>query len=132
MDGTIWLLVWTLALGLITGCRYGRYQASSGLASALGYAVAQPKQALRRKEIDPVCDETVSMDHARPCVHEGRVYYLCSRERREILKAAPALYIDASGASDPSRPRGRSHRIWCQGVNTPHRSGQLRLRPTGK
>lgn len=105
MDGTIWLLLWALALGFIAGYRYGTGRASSGLASALRFADGQPKQASRHKEIDPVCRELVSVDRARPSVHEGRVYYFCSRECREIFEAAPPLYIDAGGASDPSRPR---------------------------
>lgn len=105
MDGTIWLLLWALALGFIAGYRYGTGRASSGLASALRFADGQPKQASRHKEIDPVCREAVSVDHAKPSVHEGRVYCFCSRECREVFEAAPQLYIYGSGANDPSHSR---------------------------
>ena len=52
------------------------------------------------KDIDPVCEKTVSTDAAKPSVHAGRVYYFCSRECREVFEAAPDLYV-----SDTDQPK---------------------------
>ena len=45
------------------------------------------------KDIDPVCGETVSTAEARPSLHDGQVYYFCSRECREAFEAAPEHYV---------------------------------------
>ncbi len=45
------------------------------------------------KNIDPVCQKTISTRLAKTCVHAGKVYYFCSRDCREIFEAAPELYI---------------------------------------
>ena len=43
--------------------------------------------------VDPVCGKTVGGAAAKPSVHEGSVYYFCSRDCREILEAAPEQYV---------------------------------------
>lgn len=48
-------------------------------------------------DTDPVCGKTVATDKARPSVHDGYVYYFCSRECREVFEAAPELYIGGAG-----------------------------------
>jgi len=63
MDGTIWLLLWTISLGFIIGYRFGIGQASSGIVSALGFGNGQSPTVSRRKEPDPICHETVPVDH---------------------------------------------------------------------
>ena len=45
------------------------------------------------KDVDPVCGKTVSTATAKPSVHEGSVYYFCSRECREVFEAAPEQYV---------------------------------------
>jgi hypothetical protein len=104
MDGTTWLLLWALALGFIAGCRHGTGRSSSGLALAIGIAENQPKPASRHKATDPVCRQSLSVDSARPSGHAGRAHYFRLRNFREILEAAPLLYIDAGGAKDPAHP----------------------------
>lgn len=59
------------------------------------------------RAIDPVCGETVRTANARPSVHDGRVYYFCSRDCREIFEAAPGLYL--SGAKPRQRELEHSH-----------------------
>jgi YHS domain-containing protein len=51
-------------------------------------------------DIDPVFGKTVSTSAAKPSVHDGNVYYFCSREYREIFEAAPEQYV-RSGAKTP-------------------------------
>lgn len=45
------------------------------------------------KDIDPVCKKTVATATAKSSVHDGRVYYFCSRDCREIFEVAPDLYV---------------------------------------
>lgn len=48
---------------------------------------------------DPVCGTDVRTDQAKPSVHDGLVYYFCSRECREMFEAAPESYIAPALAS---------------------------------
>jgi YHS domain-containing protein len=54
-----------------------------------------------KEDMDPVCGKTVRPENAKPSVHDGYVYYFCSRECREAFEAAPHLYVgpeaEASG-----------------------------------
>lgn len=52
-------------------------------------------------DVDPVCGKAVSTGEAKPTVHAGTVYYLCSRECREVFEVAPELY---TGGPDGKRP----------------------------
>ena len=45
------------------------------------------------KDTDPVCGKTVLPASAFPSVHDGWVYYFCSRECRERFEAAPEIYL---------------------------------------
>lgn len=45
--------------------------------------------------IDPVCIKTVQTTTAKPSVHDGQVYYFCSRDCRERFEAAPDTYLAA-------------------------------------
>lgn len=53
-------------------------------------------------DIDPVCGKVVSTNEARATVHAGTVYYLCSRECREVFEIAPELYVNGPGGKQPS------------------------------
>ncbi|SMF27470.1 YHS domain-containing protein [Tistlia consotensis] len=52
-------------------------------------------------DVDPVCGKTVHPDKAKPSVHDGMVYYFCSRECRELFEAAPQLYVGPQAARQP-------------------------------
>ena len=52
-------------------------------------------------DFDPVCGKTVRTDRARSSVHDGTVYYFCSRECREIFEAAPDLYVSGEHRQNP-------------------------------
>jgi len=47
------------------------------------------------KDIDPVCKKTVATSTAKPSVYDGKVYYFCSRDCREVFEVAPELYTDS-------------------------------------
>ena len=53
------------------------------------------------KDVDPVCGKTVATDKAKSSVYAGNVYYLCSRECREVFEAAPDLYMGGGNPDDP-------------------------------
>ena len=52
-------------------------------------------------DIDPVCGKVVSTNEAKATVHAGTVYYLCSRECREVFEVAPELYTGGVGGKQP-------------------------------
>lgn len=52
-------------------------------------------------DVDPVCGKTVRSQSAKPSVHDGMVYYFCSRECRERFEAAPDLYLRPKAAAPP-------------------------------
>ena len=58
---------------------------------------------------DPVCGKRVATDKAKPSVHDGRVYYLCSRDCRAIFEAAPHLYTAADEAPQDGLPKNLEH-----------------------
>jgi YHS domain-containing protein len=54
-------------------------------------------------DTDPVCGKTVRTGQAKPSVHDGMVYYFCSRECRERFEAAPDLYVGSSRGAEPKQ-----------------------------
>ncbi len=54
------------------------------------------------EDTDPVCGKRVCTERAKPSVHDGHVFYFCSRECREAFEAAPDLYLGDT-RSDPRR-----------------------------
>lgn len=58
---------------------------------------------------DPVCGKTVHTSTAKSAVHDGSVFYFCSRECREMFEAAPALYTGEE-VSDRDAPLLEHHR----------------------
>jgi len=50
-----------------------------------------------KTDIDPVCKKSIATGSAKSSVHDGIVYYFCSRDCREIFEAAPDLYVRANG-----------------------------------
>ena len=50
-------------------------------------------------DTDPVCGKTVRTETSKSAVHDGSVFYFCSRDCRERFEAAPGSYLAA-----PARP----------------------------
>lgn len=59
------------------------------------------------KDLDPVCGKTVSTNLAKPSVHDGSVYYFCSRDCREIFEAAPEQYLEPGMETRPPQLENR-------------------------
>ena len=62
----------------------------------------KPRWMPPEKDTDPVCGKSVRTKNAKPSVHDGNVYYFCSRDCREIFEAAPELYL-GGGDHDHSK-----------------------------
>lgn len=54
-----------------------------------------------KTDTDPVCGITVQTRNSKSAVHDGHVYYFCSRECRERFEAAPASYLTTTDAVIP-------------------------------
>ncbi|WP_245307994.1 YHS domain-containing protein [Hoeflea sp. IMCC20628] len=54
-----------------------------------------------KTDTDPVCGITVQTRNSKSAVHDGHVYYFCSRECRERFEAAPASYLATTDAVIP-------------------------------
>lgn len=59
-------------------------------------------------DVDPVCRKTVDTDTAKSSVHDGSVYYFCSRDCREKFEAAPDQFV-GSGSREPHPQLENSH-----------------------
>ena len=55
-------------------------------------------------DVDPVCGKDVVTAQAKSTVHNGWVYYFCSRECRETFEAAPPRYLDGEAPTAPPPP----------------------------
>jgi YHS domain-containing protein len=60
-------------------------------------------------DVDPVCGKTVSTETAKPSVHDGHVYYFCSRDCRERFEAAPEQYLAGDDAKHPHAQPENEH-----------------------
>lgn len=99
MEALFYLVIWGALIFLMMrfGCGahvmgHGRSPSKqdkdAGPSGSVGLSWVPPET-----DVDPVCGKTVKTDHAKPSVHEGAVYYFCSRDCREAFEAAPELYI---------------------------------------
>lgn len=61
------------------------------------------------KDVDPVCGTQVDTKTAKPSVHKGSVYYLCSSECRDIFEASPEEFLSSDKLRLNSPDQGWSH-----------------------
>ncbi len=100
METLLYIAFWAGLIFLMTRFGCGAHVPGHGHGhhrAATSDDEARDSEALRwvppETDIDPVCGKTVHTDAAKPSVHDGLVYYLCSRECREQFEAAPELYV---------------------------------------
>lgn len=73
-------------------------------------ADAQPKDqeglvwTAPETDTDPVCGKEVVTAGAKSSVHNGWVYYFCSRECRDMFETAPEPYLGAKAPGSPQSP----------------------------
>jgi len=105
VDTLIYFALWAglVFLMMQLGCgahamgRYGRGRRDGSLQDADELRWVPPET-----DVDPVCGRTIHTDKGKPSVHDGMVYYFCSRECRERFEAAPPLYV---GSPPDARPQ---------------------------
>lgn len=105
LDALVYFLVWGALIFLMMrfGCGahvMGHQSNTEGRRSSGNLRWQAPET-----DTDPVCGKTVHTDQAKPSIHDGMVYYFCSRECRERFEAAPELYLGQS-AQDSEKVMG--------------------------
>ncbi len=107
MEALLYFIVWGAAIFVMM--RFGCGAHVMGHSRKHGQTEESPKpdsSELRwvppETDIDPVCGKAVSTGQAKATVHAGNVYYLCSRECREVFEVAPELYINRPDGKQPS------------------------------
>lgn len=106
MDALLYFLLWAglIFLMLRFGCG-AHVMGHRGGRKSTSDADAGGQMDLRwippEKDSDPVCGRMVNTDEARPSVHDGNVYYFCSRECRDTFEAAPDAYLGSTDADSP-------------------------------
>ena len=107
MEALLYFTIWAVAIFFMM--RFGCGAHVMGHGRKHGQTEEAPKTVsseLRwvppETDIDPVCGKAVSTGEAKPTVHAGNVYYLCSPECREVFEVAPELY---TGGADGKQPR---------------------------
>ena len=106
MDALIMVAIWVGLYFVLMPRGRGAHVMGHGHGQARGEPENAGSRNLRwrppEKDTDPVCGESVRTGQAKPSVHDGNVYYFCSRDCREIFEAAPDLYL---GGGDPGHPK---------------------------
>ena len=112
METLLYFAFWAALIFLMMrfGCGAHVMGHGHGKRGANGKSPASSSDQLRwvppETDVDPVCGKTVHTDKARSSVHDGSVFYFCSRECRERFEAAPALYV---GQQTNSPSIGKEH-----------------------
>jgi YHS domain-containing protein len=95
MEALIYFAIWAGALFVMM--RFGCGAHVTGHGQTRGEPGSAGSRSLRwtppEKDADPVCGKSVRTQQAKPSVHDGSVYYFCSRDCREIFEAAPDGYL---------------------------------------
>jgi YHS domain-containing protein len=101
MDGLIFLLLFTLFLGFVSGWRYATHKSPKSLMAKKRFGFAQesdiPRWVPPENDLDCVCSEVIRTASAKSSVYDGWVYYFCSRECRERFETAPWTYLARIG-----------------------------------
>lgn len=111
MEPLLYFGLWAIVIFLMMRYGCGAHVMGHGHGASHGRANSQSEATELRwvppeKDVDPVCGETVHTVTAKPSVHDGTVYYLCSRECRERFEAAPELYVPEGGQVQAKQEAG--------------------------
>ncbi len=96
MEALIYFALWILAFFLMMRIGCGAHPGGQNKRPehSLNDIRNQPLRWVAPEEDrDPVCGTVVPTAAAKPSVHDGLVFYFCSRDCREQFEAAPHLYV---------------------------------------
>lgn len=112
MEGFLYFALWGGLIFLMMRFGCGAHVSGHGRERPRKGGGAEPHGEMRweppAKDADPVCGKTVSTEKAKSSVHDGQVYYFCSRECREVFEAAPDIYL-GGGSRDEAKRLEHSH-----------------------
>jgi YHS domain-containing protein len=112
MSALLWFALWGVAIFLMMRFGCGAHvmgHGRDGDHSAAGQPGDVPRWVPPPTDIDPVCGKTIRTDSARPTIHDGQVFYFCSRDCREMFEAAPEVYLRPQGG--PGLPRLENNHV---------------------
>lgn len=105
MEALVYFLIWAVLIFVMM--RFGCGAHVMGHGKHAGDAHDDGKGPVTwiapESDIDPVCGKTVRTGQAKSTVHDGTVYYFCSRECREQFEAAPQLYVGQQPQTQPEK-----------------------------
>lgn len=107
MESILYLLVWAALFLFMMRFGCGAHVLGHGHTSKNRSSSEIDKADLRwiapETAIDPVCRTTVHTKAAKSAVHDGHVFYFCSRDCRERFEAAPESYLASEASAVPER-----------------------------
>ncbi|MGE6607715.1 YHS domain-containing protein [Halomonas sp. NPDC076908] len=115
MDALFYFLLWAAILFLmmrfgcgahVMGHRHGRSNHGDDSRED-PHATEGLKWIPPAEDVDPVCGKTVRTERAKPSVHDGHVFYFCSRDCRERFEAAPEQYLVPGATASPLQPENK-------------------------
>ncbi len=102
MEALVYFIIWAGLFFLLMRFGCGAHVLGHGHGSKAGSQGQQSDNTSSQLQwtapetaIDPVCIKTVQTLTAKSAVHDGQVYYFCSRDCRERFEAAPDTYLAA-------------------------------------
>ena len=115
MNALFYFLIWAVIIFLMMrfGCGahvmgHGHGKAKHGGGGQEGRGEAEGMRWIPpAKDVDPVCGKTVRTERAKPSVHDGHVFYFCSRDCRERFEAAPEQYLVPGATASPLQPENK-------------------------
>jgi len=110
MSALLWFVIWAGLIFLMMRFGCGAHVMGHRTDSKAGHDedTASARWIPPKTDTDPVCRKTVRTADAKPSVFDGKVFYFCSRECREIFEAAPELYL-AEPFNTSTEQLGNSH-----------------------
>ncbi len=107
MEALIYFIIWGAAIFIMMRFGCGAHVMGHGRKHRQTEAAPKTESSGLRwvppeTDTDPVCGKAVSTNEAKATVHAGNVYYLCSRECREVFEVAPELYTGGPNGKQPS------------------------------
>jgi len=105
MEALLYFLFWAVFLFVMMrfGCgshimgRHGHgHPKTGGKQDEQGRSMTDLRWIPPETDIDPVCGKSVRTEIGKSSVHDGTVFYFCSRECREVFEVAPDQYAGKS------------------------------------
>lgn len=107
MSALFYFAIWAVLIFLMMRFGCGAHVMGGGHGDRQRTGADEADRGLRwvapETDKDPVCGSTVRTESAKPSVHDGTVYYFCSRECREVFEAAPDIYTGDRAAAKPKQ-----------------------------